>query len=130
MNTLSDEDLNQINGLHDLWIAKELEGDYAAVVLLCTEDIQWLPPDSPPIVSKEEIRSYLTRHQVKLLSVDATDLFVRGDTSVAYLTSNYCTRYSTDSHSQVVHEARGTHLWILRKENSEWRVAILTWSSW
>jgi ketosteroid isomerase-like protein len=127
---LSDEDVNQIKDLHDLWIAKEVAGDYSAVVDLCASDIQWLPPDVPPIVSKEKVREYLATHQVRLLSVDATDLFVRGDASVAYLTSNYCTRYSTDGHSEVVHEASGTHLWILRKENKEWRVAVLTWSSW
>jgi len=40
------------------------------------------------------------------------------------------TRYSSQDHAQIVHEATGTHLWILRRESNFYLVAVVTWSSW
>lgn len=125
MTEFSKQDIANIKDLHKIWIAKELEGRGPEVVELCTDDVQWLPPDAPPIVGKEEIANYLATHHVKLLAIDVTDLSVKGSGSVAYLTSNYRTRYLTE----IAHEAKGTHLWVLRKEDGAWRVAIVTWSA-
>jgi ketosteroid isomerase-like protein len=130
MKELSEQDINNIKNLHEIWIAKELEGNGSDAVDLCTEDAQWLPPDAPPIVGKKEIRNYLTTERVNLLTVEAIDVSVQGSGSVAYLISNYTTRYLTEGHSEIAHEAKGTHLWVLRKEGDRWRVAVVTWSSW
>ena len=130
MRELSEQDLNNIQALHSNWIAKEVEGKGSDVVDLCMEDIQWLPPDSQPIVGREQIANYLASQDVKLLSVDISNLSVRGSRSVAYLTSDYRTLYSGQGHSQVTHEAKGTHLWILRKQGDRWLVAVVAWSSW
>jgi ketosteroid isomerase-like protein len=130
MTELSEQDLNSIKDLHDIWIAKELEGNGPEVVDVCTDDVQWLRPDGPPIVGKEEIVHYLASERVKLLTVDVTDVSVQGSGSFAYLTSNYTTRYLTEGHSEIPHEEKGTHLWVLRKEGDQWRVAIVAWSSW
>jgi len=130
MTKLSEQDLKSIKQLHDMWIAKELEGKGSEVVDLCTEDVQWLPPDGPPIVGKEEIANYLSTERVKLLTVNAADVSVQGSGLVAYLISTFTTRYLTEGHSEVTHEAKGTHLWVLRKETDQWLVAVVTWSSW
>jgi len=130
MTALSEEDLNTIRDLHDIWIAKELEGKGSEIIDLCTEEVHWLPPDGPPIVGKEEIANYLAAERVKLLTVNASDVSIHGSGSIAYLISNYTTRYLTEGHSEVAHEAKGTHLWVLRKEEDDWRVAVVTWSSW
>ena len=130
MTELSDRDLTNIEELHDVWIAKELEGKGSEVLDLCTDAVQWLRPDAPPIVGKEEVAKYLATDPVKLLAVDISNLSVDGSGSVAYLTSNYSTRYLTESHSAIAHEAKGTHLWILRREEDRWRVAVVAWSSW
>ena len=45
MIELSRQDLNKIKDVHDLWIAKELEGNRSEVIDLCTQDIQWLAPN-------------------------------------------------------------------------------------
>jgi ketosteroid isomerase-like protein len=129
MTGLNDQDFSKIKDLHNLWIAKELEGNRSELVDLCTDDIQWLPSDSAPIVGKEEIAKYLLLHSVKLEEIDITNLTVKGNGSFAYLTANYLTRYFTDGQAEV-HEAKGTHLWVLRKDGKNWRIAVVMWSAW
>ena len=129
MTEISRQDLNKIKDVHDLWIAKELEGNGSEVIDLCTLDIQWLPPNEPPIVGKEEIARYLGTHSTKIELIDISDLCIHGNDSLAYLISNYRTHYLTEGHSEP-HESTGTHLWILRKERDDWRVAVVTWSAW
>ena len=129
MTALSDQDLNKIKDLHRRWIANELEGNEAGVVDLCTADAQWLVPGAPPVAGKEQIAKYLAAHHVKIETIDVTDPSIDGNGRIAYLTSYYRTRYSTEDLSDV-QEAQGTHLWILRREGDDWRVAVVTWTSW
>ena len=129
MTEISQQDLNKIKEVHDLWIAKELEGNGSEVIALCTPDIRWLPPNNPPIVGKEEIAKYLADHPTKVESIDIYDLCIHGNGSLAYLIGNYRTHYLTEDHSRL-HESTGTHLWVLRKEVNYWRVAVVTWSAW
>lgn len=129
MTEISQQDLNKIKDVHDLWITKELEGNGSEVIDLCTQDIQWLPPNDPPIVGKEEIAKHLAAHPTKVQSIDINDLCIRGSGSLAYLISNYRTHYLTKGHSEL-HESTGAHFWVLRKEGDDWRVAVVTWSAW
>lgn len=129
MTALTDQDLNNIKDLHRRWMAKELDGNDAGVVDLCTADVMWLVPGAPPVVGKEEITKYLGAHRVKLETIDVTEPSVDGSGRIGYLTSNYCARFFTQGLSQV-QEAKGTHLWVLRKEGDDWRVAVVTWNSW
>lgn len=126
---LSGQDLNKIKDVHDLWIAKELEGTGSDLIDLCTQDIQWLPPNDPPILGKEQIAKYLAAHPTKVRSIEISDLCIHGSGSLAYLISNYRTHYLTEGHSGL-HESTGAHLWVLRKEGDDWRVAVVTWSAW
>jgi ketosteroid isomerase-like protein len=129
MSKTGQQDLESIKDLHRRWLSLELDGRGAEVVELCTDDVRWLPCDAPPMIGKDEIAQYLAAHQVKVVAIDITDLSVHGSGSFAYLTSNYRTQYVTATHSEP-HESKGTHLWILRKENDEWRVAVVAWSAW
>lgn len=129
MTAFSDQDLNNIKDLHRRWILKELEGNEAEVVDLCTADVMWLVPDTPPIVGKEEIAKYLAINRAKFETIDVIDHSVEGSGSIAYLTSNYRARYIAEGLSEV-QEAKGTHLWVLRKEGDDWLVAVVTWNSW
>ena len=129
MSEISPQDRNNIMDVHDLWIAKELEGRGSEVIDLCTDDIQWLPPNEPPIVGKEEIAKHLAAHATTVESIDISELRIQGSGSLAFLISNYRTHYLIPGHSEL-HESRGTHLWVLRKEGDDWRVAAVTWSVW
>lgn len=127
MTELSDQDLNYIRDLHHRWIAKELEGNETAVVDLCTADVRWLVPGAPPIAGKDEIAKYLATHHVKIQTLEVSDPAIEGNGTIAYLTSNYRACFVSEG---LLEEAKGTHFWVLRKEGNEWRVAVVTWTSW
>jgi ketosteroid isomerase-like protein len=62
--------------------------------------------------------------QVDLLDIRATDLRVECSGDLAWKTSRYETRYYMAGEEKV---ARGTHLWVLRREGATWRVVAVTW---
>jgi ketosteroid isomerase-like protein len=130
MTELLDQDVDKIKEVHNRWMELELSGENSKLVDLCTEDIQWLVPNASPIAGKEAIANYLDTNRVDVKEIDLTNLSIHGSGSLAYLTSDYRTRFLTPGHSEM-HEARGTHLWVLRKSDRHvWRVAAVAWSSW
>ncbi len=126
MSELSNRDFQDIRDLHDLWIAKELKGDALGVLQLCTDDVQWLAPNSGLLAGKEAARELLAEPGVEIREIQTADIRIRGIGSFAYKTSTYSTRYAAAGSSDV-RVTRGTHLWILRKTDSEWQVALVTW---
>lgn len=126
MSELSNRDLQEIRDLHDRWIARELEGDALGVLQLCIDDVQWLVPNSGLLVGKEAARELLAEPGVEIREIQTADIRIRGSGSFAYKTSTYSTRYVVAGSSEVK-VTRGTHLWILRKTDGEWQVALVTW---
>ena len=126
MSELSNRDLQDIRDLHDRWIARELEGDALGVLELCTDDVQWLVPNSGLLVGKESARELLAEPGVEIQGIQTADIRILGSGSFAYKTSTYSTRYAAAGNSEV-RVARGTHLWILRKTDGKWQVALVTW---
>lgn len=130
MSELSNQDLAAIEEIHERWLSAELRGDYSQVIELCTDDVSWIPPDSPPLNGKNAIARYLTENAVDLKDIQAKDVVIRGNGSLAYLTSYYQTRFMFAGGSEM-QEATGSHLWILKRtESRSWRVAIVSWSYW
>ena len=129
MAELSERDVREIKQLHDKWIAKELADQSSQLLDLCAEEIQWIPPDAPPLQGKKAIAKYLEDSKVALQQVDVDDVFIGGSDTTAYLTSNYRARFFPTGVSEI-QEATGTHFWVLRKQDREWRVVVVAWSSW
>ncbi|HEX6728469.1 MAG TPA: DUF4440 domain-containing protein [Pyrinomonadaceae bacterium] len=130
MSELSEQDLKAIEELHNHWIAEELVGAATQVITLCTKDIKWIPPDSPPLKGKEAITAYISANTVGLKDVQISDVEISGTGTLAYLTSRYCSQFSAEGFPET-QQATGTHLWILRKESDGiWRVAVVAWSAW
>ena len=129
MSDLSSNDLQAIEDIHKRWIDAELAGDSLEVLRLCTDDVLWIPPDSPVLEGKEAITRWLKGTEVEIKSLEVTDFRIGGSGTVAYKIGNYTTAYKARGSSEVS-RVKGTHLWILQKiRNGEWRVAIVTWSS-
>ena len=126
MSDLSHRDLQEIRNLHDRWIARELDGDVLGVLQLCTDDVQWLVPNSELLVGKVAARELLAEPGVEIREIQTADIQIRGSDSFAYKTSTYSTRYAAAGSSEVRVTA-GTHLWILRRTGGEWQVALVTW---
>jgi uncharacterized protein (TIGR02246 family) len=113
-----------IRQVHDAWLAAELCGDVEAVLRLCTPDVRWLVPGRPVVEGREAARQLLQAAAVELLDIRAGDLRIEHSGELASKTSRYETRYRTGGQDGV---ARGTHLWVLRREGVAWRVALVTW---
>jgi uncharacterized protein (TIGR02246 family) len=130
MSELSGQDLAAIQEVHDRWLSAEVRGDHSQVIDLCTDDVSWIPPNEPPLNGKQAIAQFLTDNAVDLKDIQVSDVVIRGNGSVAYLTSYFQTRFKLPADSSI-HESTGAHLWILRKTgNGLWQVAIVTWSYW
>jgi ketosteroid isomerase-like protein len=112
--------------VHEAWVAAELSGDIERVLSLCTSDVRWLAPDSEIVVGREAGRRLLTNTQVELRNIMASDVHVEISGDLAFKTSRYETHYRLRG-QKTLHIARGTHVWILRREEAEWRVALVTW---
>ena len=115
-----------VRQVHEAWLAAELSGDIEGVLTLCTSDVRWLVPDAGMLVGREAARRLLTEAQVELENIVASDLQVEISGDLAYKTSRYETRYRLPAQREL-DVARGTHLWILRREGADWRVALVTW---
>jgi uncharacterized protein (TIGR02246 family) len=115
-----------IRQVHDAWIAAEFRGDIEGVLGLCTPDVRWLVPGRPVLEGREAARQVLQAAQVEPLDIRAGDLRVEYSGALAFKTSRYQTRYRAGGQERV---ARGTHLWILRREGVAWRVALVTWQA-
>lgn len=125
-SALSNSDLEAIRGVHEDWIAAELRGDWHAVLALCTDDVRWLAPNSPIVEGKDAGRRFFEDSLVRLEEIRTTDMRVDGTEKLAYKTCRYETRFRAQSGSgQGV--AQGTHLWILRRVEGRWKVALVTW---
>jgi uncharacterized protein (TIGR02246 family) len=124
--TADEAAVEAIRQVHDAWIAAELRGDIEGVLRLCTPDVRWLTPGRPALEGRDAARQLLQAGQVELLDIRAGDLRVEHSGELAVKTSRYETRYRTGGRERV---ARGTHLWILRREGVAWRVALVTWQA-
>jgi len=115
-----------IRQVHDAWLAAELRGDVEGVLRLCTPDVRWLVPGGPILEGREAGRQLLQAAQVDVLDIRTGDLRIEHSGKLAFKTCRYETRYRTGGQEGV---ARGTHLWILRREGVAWRVALVTWQA-
>ncbi len=126
MLTLPEKDIDAIEQIHHRWIEAELSGNALQVLRFCTDDVRWMVPGAEVLVGKEAA-SLLVHTGTEIIDIQTADLEVCGSGDVAYKTSKYTTRFvaeGTDS-EQV---ARGSHLWILHKQDDEeWEVALVTW---
>lgn len=115
-----------VRQVHEAWLAAELRGDIEGVLTLCTSDVRWLPPDSDMVVGREAGRRLLTNTRVELNNIVSSDVHVEISGDLAFKTSRYETHYKLRN-QKGLQVARGTHVWILRREGGAWRVALIAW---
>ena len=124
--TDNDAAVQAIRQVHDAWITAELRGDTEGMLSLCTPDVRWLVPGRPVLEGREAALHLLQAGPGDLLDIRASDLRIEHSGDLALKTSRYETRYRTGGKESV---ARGTHLWILRRDGATWRVALVTWQA-
>jgi ketosteroid isomerase-like protein len=124
--THNDAAFEAIRQVHDAWLAAELRGDVEGILCLCSPDVLWLVPGRPVMEGHEAGRQLLQATGVELMDIQAGDLRIEHSGDLAFKTSKYVTRYRAGEQEGV---ARGTHLWILRREGLAWRVVLVTWQA-
>lgn len=129
MSKFPEQDVRAIQDIHYRWLSEERQGNPVGVLQWCTEDVRWIPPDSPLLAGKEAIRKWLESDKVEIKSLEVANLQIHGSGSLAYKTGDYSTSY-VEPHSSEIYRVSGTHLWVLHKSSDqEWQVAVVAWNS-
>ena len=124
-----EQDVRAIQDIHHHWLSEERKGNPGALLQWCTEDVRWIPPDSPALAGKEAIRKWLESDKVEIKSLEVTNLQIHGSGSVAYKTVDYSTTFVEPNHPEL-YRISGTHLWVLHQlSGGEWQVAVVAWNA-
>lgn len=129
MAELTNDAVRQIEQIHSDWIAYEVAGEDHRLMALCDDDIELWPPDAQPLLGRAAVSAQMAHGTTGVHSIEITDRRIRGSNEIAYLTATYKTTFSSAEDS-TARQLRGSHLWILRKQASTWRIHLITWSSW
>ncbi len=122
-----DTDYQQIMDLHLAWIDAELRGDIPSILRMCSDDIRFYPPDSRTIEGKNAVSIQLQSDQETIERVTTFGLVIDVSGNLAYKTASFITHVRSGSESDpAIHE--GNHIWVLRRQDSDWRVIIVAWS--
>jgi ketosteroid isomerase-like protein len=127
MAELSANEKLLIADLHKRWILVELSGDSSKLIEYCTDNVIWMPPHASPLLGKETIARYLNETRAHIKDVKISNLTIRGNDNVAYLTSDYSSHFVPRGQTST-QEANGSHLWVLEKHVQVWLVAVVAWS--
>ncbi len=125
---LPEEGVRAIEAVHTQWIAMEKAGNATAVLDYCADDIVWMPPGAAPLRGAQAIRSWLSGPPVPIEKIELSNLAIAGDGRVAWKTCDFVTvSHAVGAAASTV--CRGSHLWILRREDDgEWRLVVVTWT--
>jgi ketosteroid isomerase-like protein len=126
---LTQESIKQIERIHSEWIQMEAAGENRRLLDLCADDIEFWPPDRPPILGRKAIVAQISIGSDQVESIEIADRSIRGSNDIAYLTASYKTKLSSaqnGSRRQIV----GSHIWILKNHAGTWQVILVAWSRW
>jgi ketosteroid isomerase-like protein len=128
MDKLTQDDRHQIEQIHSSWIEFEVAGASHNLMTLCADDIELMPPDGQPVCGRAEVAAQLALGTKRIHSIEISGCRIRGSNEIAYLTASYKTTFS--SAEQSPKQSLGSHLWILQKQDGEWLVTFVSWSTW
>jgi len=120
---LDDADREAILALEARWLSAEIESRPEMLRDLLTEDCKLCPPDGP----KAEGRQAFIAAQPapgEILSIDIDDVVIEGGPVHAWKTARFRTRLCIAGREIILH---GRHMWLVRKEGGDWRIAALSW---
>jgi ketosteroid isomerase-like protein len=129
MNRLTEDDVREIQQIHSSWIEFEIAGEDRRLLPMCADDIEFWPPDAPPVLGRTAVLAQLARGSTRIHGIEISDRRIRGSNEIAYLTSSYKTTFSSAEDS-TPRQALGRHLWILEKRAGTWVVTLVSWSLW
>ena len=129
MNRLTEDDVREIQQIHSSWIEFEIAGEDRRLLALCADDIEFWPPDAPPVLGRTAVSAQLARGSTRIHGIEISGRRIRGSNEIAYLTACYKTTFSSAEDS-IPRQAFGSHLWVLEKRAGRWVVTLVSWSVW
>ena len=129
MHKLTEDNVREIERIHSRWMGFEVAGESSHLLTLCSDDIEFWPPDTQPVIGRTAVSAQLERRTTKIHDIEISSRRIRGSNEIAYLTANYKTTFSS-AEDCTPRQALGSHLWILQKRASSWLVTLVSWSSW
>ena len=129
MNTLTEDDVREIQQIHSSWIEFEVAGEERSLLALCADDIEFWPPDAPPVLGRTAVSAQWARGSTRIHGIEISGRRILGSNEIAYLTARYKVTFSSVEDS-TPRQAFGSHLWILEKRADGWALALVSWSVW
>lgn len=129
MNRLTEGDVREIQQIHSSWIEFEIAGEDRRLLALCADDIEFWPPDAPPVLGRTAVSAQLARGSTRIHDIEISGRRILGSNEIAYLTASYKTTFSSAEDS-IPRQAFGSHLWVLEKRAGGWVVTLVSWSVW
>ena len=123
------EDRDSILAIHHSWIDAEQRRDLNAMLDLCTPDIRFIPPNVPTKQGKDAVHEFLQESRDVIMQLEISNMNIEISGSLAYKTASFVAHVEQRD-APAVQTIRGNHLWVLRREGSQWRIAIVAWSIW
>jgi ketosteroid isomerase-like protein len=122
-------DKDSILAIHHAWINAEQAGDVEAMLSLCAADIRLFPPSNPSKQGKDAVRESLLESSDSTIDLDVSNIYIEISGILAYKTASFVARVE-QSDGSAVKTVQGSHLWVLRREGSDWLITIVAWSAW
>ena len=129
MKRLTEDDIREIQQIHTSWIEFEVAGEDRRLLSLCADDIEFWPPDAPPVLGRRAVSAQLARGSTRIHGIEISGRRILGSNDIAYLTASYKTTFSSAEDS-TPRQAFGSHLWILEKGPDGWALTLVSWSVW
>ena len=129
MDNLTEDDVREIERIHSSWIDFEVAGEDSRLLALCADDIEFWPPDAPPVLGRAAVSAQLARRSTRIHGIEISGRRILGSNEIAYLTASYKTTFSSAEDS-THKQAFGSHLWILEKRAAAWTLTLVSWSAW
>jgi ketosteroid isomerase-like protein len=129
MDKLTEDAVQEIEQIHSSWIEFEVAGEDQRLLALCADEIELWPPDAEPVLGRVAVSAQLAQGTNRIHSIEITDRRIRGSNELAYLTASYTTTFYSAEDS-IHRQAIGSHLWILKKHEGMWLVALVSWTVW
>src|SRR5260370_7472547 len=99
MNRLTEDDVREIQQIHSSWIEFEVAGEDRHLLALCADDIEFWPPDAPPVLGRTAVSAQLAPGSTKIHGIKISARRILGSNEIAYLTASYKTTFSSSQNS-------------------------------
>ena len=78
MNRLTEDDVREIQQIHSSWIEFEVAGEDRHLLALCADDIEFWPPDPPPVLGRTAVSAQLARGSTRIHGIEISGRRILG----------------------------------------------------